>query len=169
MRCYHKAGFTFRKIKRSTSNFVRTPFHTPYPARYSVLHLLGVLSGGEHISEISHFARCEMKFAIVRKANISHLRSKYFTAKRFHLPEWANFVGAPALSQVPRCPAFCFTQELPQQRRPFPFPFTAGATLLGQKAEVGKGICLKVQQGSSSATAVHSLSGKQNSVASTKS
>lgn len=26
--------------------FVRTPFHTPCPARYSVLHLLGVLSGG---------------------------------------------------------------------------------------------------------------------------
>ena len=33
-----------------------------------------------------------MKFAHVRTANISHLRSKYFTAKRFHLPEWANFV-----------------------------------------------------------------------------
>ena len=30
--------------------------------------------------EISHFARCEMKFAHVREANISHLRSKYFTA-----------------------------------------------------------------------------------------
>ena len=26
--------------------FARTPFHTPCPARYSVLHLLGVLSGG---------------------------------------------------------------------------------------------------------------------------
>ena len=44
--------------------------------------------------EISHFARCEMKFAYVCLANISHLRSKYFTAKRFHLPEWANFVMA---------------------------------------------------------------------------
>ena len=33
-----------------------------------------------------------MKFAHIRAANISHLRSKYFTAKRFHLPEWANFV-----------------------------------------------------------------------------
>ena len=43
-----------------------------------------------------------MKFAHVRGANISHLRSKYFTAKRFHLPERANFVGAPALSQVPQ-------------------------------------------------------------------
>ena len=33
--------------KRSTNNFVRTPFHTPYPARYSVLHLLGVLLDGK--------------------------------------------------------------------------------------------------------------------------
>ena len=40
-----------------------------------------------HNCEISRFARCEMKFAHVRIANISHLRSKYFTAKRFHLPE----------------------------------------------------------------------------------
>ena len=41
-----------------------------------------------------------MKFAHVRGANISHLRSKYFTAKRFHLPKWANFVGRPALQWV---------------------------------------------------------------------
>ena len=34
-----------------------------------------------------------MKFAHVRIANISHLRSKYFTAKRFHLPARANFVA----------------------------------------------------------------------------
>ena len=34
-----------------------------------------------------------MKFAHVRVANISHLRSKYFTAKRFHLPARANFVA----------------------------------------------------------------------------
>ena len=34
-----------------------------------------------------------MKFAHVRVANISHLQGKYLTAKRFHLPEWANFVG----------------------------------------------------------------------------
>ena len=34
-----------------------------------------------------------MKFANVRVANISHLRSKYFTAKRFHLPARANFVA----------------------------------------------------------------------------
>ena len=33
------------------------------------------------------FGRCEMKFAHIREANISHLRSKYFTAKLFHLPE----------------------------------------------------------------------------------
>lgn len=42
---FHKAGFTCRKNNRSRA-FVRTPFHTPCPARYSVLHLLGVLSGG---------------------------------------------------------------------------------------------------------------------------
>ena len=34
-----------------------------------------------------------MKLAHVREANISHLQSKYFIAKRFHLPEWANFVA----------------------------------------------------------------------------
>ena len=28
-----------------------------------------------------------MKFAHIREANISQLRSKYFTAKLFHLPE----------------------------------------------------------------------------------
>ena len=28
-----------------------------------------------------------MKFAHIRAANISHLQSKYFTAKLFHLPE----------------------------------------------------------------------------------
>lgn len=42
---FHKAGFTCRKNNRSTG-ICRTPFHTPCPARYSVLHLLGVLSGG---------------------------------------------------------------------------------------------------------------------------
>ena len=31
--------------KRSADSFVRTPFHTPCLARYSVLHLIGVLSG----------------------------------------------------------------------------------------------------------------------------
>ena len=50
--------------------------------------------------EISRFARCEMKFAHVRIANISHLRSKYFTAKRFHLPGRANFVGAVSLTEL---------------------------------------------------------------------
>ena len=61
-----------------------------------------------------------MKFAHVRKANISHLRSKYFAAKRFHLPEWANFVGAPALSQVPQGGSFSLwrgTGELDLCRR----------------------------------------------------
>ena len=37
--------------------------------------------------EISPFGRCEMKFATFASANISHLRSKYFTAKLFHLPK----------------------------------------------------------------------------------
>ncbi len=36
-----------------------------------------------------------MKFATFASANISHLRSKYFTAKRFHLPARANFVEKP--------------------------------------------------------------------------
>ena len=40
----------------------------------------------------SHRSQCEMKFAHIREANISHLRSKYFTAKLFHLPARANFV-----------------------------------------------------------------------------
>ena len=40
------------------------------------------------ISPVAYgFGRCEMKFAHIREANISHLRSKYFTAKLFHLPE----------------------------------------------------------------------------------
>ncbi len=43
---FHKAGWYLPRNKRSTSNFVRTPFHTPCSARYIVLHLLGVLSGG---------------------------------------------------------------------------------------------------------------------------
>ena len=37
--------------------------------------------------------KCEMKFATFAIANISHLRSKYFTAKLFHLPIRANFVA----------------------------------------------------------------------------
>ncbi len=57
---YHKAGFTFLKIKRSTSDFARTPFHTPCPARYSVLHLLGVLSGGKHIVKCFAIAKREI-------------------------------------------------------------------------------------------------------------
>ena len=34
------------KKQKEYEHFVRTPFHTPCLARYSVLHLLGVLSGG---------------------------------------------------------------------------------------------------------------------------
>ena len=41
--------------------------------------------------EISHFVRCEMKFAF------SHLRSKYFTAKLFHLAE-PNFTRRRRIS-----------------------------------------------------------------------
>ena len=37
----------------------------------------------------------------VRKANISHLHSKYFIAKRFRLPEWANFIGSSADADEP--------------------------------------------------------------------
>ena len=37
-------------------------------------------------------AESEVKFAHIRIANISHLRSKYFTAKLFHLPVKANLI-----------------------------------------------------------------------------
>ena len=40
-----RRGNTCQKSKGARA-FVRTPFHTPCPARYSVLHLLDVLSGG---------------------------------------------------------------------------------------------------------------------------
>ena len=33
--------------QKGVRKIVRTPFHTPCSARYSVLHLLGVLSGGD--------------------------------------------------------------------------------------------------------------------------
>ena len=46
MGAFHKAGFTYRKKQKEYGRFVRTPFHTPCSARYSVLHLLGILSGG---------------------------------------------------------------------------------------------------------------------------
>ena len=36
----------YNTTQKEYEHFVRTPFHTPCPARYSVLHLLGVLSGG---------------------------------------------------------------------------------------------------------------------------
>ena len=36
---------------------------------------------------IAPLSQCEIKFAHVRTANISHLQSKYFTAKLFHLPK----------------------------------------------------------------------------------
>ena len=35
-----------RPTTKGLRAFVRTPFHTPCAARYSVLHLFGVLSGG---------------------------------------------------------------------------------------------------------------------------
>ena len=57
---YHKAGFTSRKRKKEYERFVRTPFHTPCPARYSVLHLLGVLSGGKHIVKCFAIAKREI-------------------------------------------------------------------------------------------------------------
>ena len=48
---YYKAEFKFPKNKRSTDNFVRTPFYTPCPARNSVLHLFDLLTAG-NISEM---------------------------------------------------------------------------------------------------------------------
>ena len=44
---FHKAGFDLPKKQKEYEQFVRTPFHTSCSARYSVLHLLGVLSGGD--------------------------------------------------------------------------------------------------------------------------
>ena len=50
-----------------------------------------------------------MKFAHVREANISHLQSKYFIAKRFHLPEWANFVAHLLYRRCAvGCPSYAF-------------------------------------------------------------
>ena len=34
------------KKQKEYGHFVRTPFHTPCLARYSVLYLIGVMSGG---------------------------------------------------------------------------------------------------------------------------
>ncbi len=45
MGAFHKAGLSADKQKEY-EHFVRTPFHTPCLERYSVLHLSGVLSGG---------------------------------------------------------------------------------------------------------------------------
>ena len=71
--------------------------------------------------EISRFARCEMKFAHVRIANISHLRSKYFTAKRFHLPGRANFVGAVSLTELRQFSSFfCYSVDLFSLKRNIP-------------------------------------------------
>ena len=39
------------------THFVRTSFRTPCPARYSVLHLFCVLSGGKYLSVMPCFAR----------------------------------------------------------------------------------------------------------------
>ena len=50
--------------------------------------------------EISTCCRCEMKFTTFALTNISHLHSKYFIAKRFHLTQ-SNFV---ATQRVAICP-----------------------------------------------------------------
>jgi hypothetical protein len=44
-------GFTSRKRKKEYGRFVSTPFHTSCRARYSMLHLFDLLSGG-NISEM---------------------------------------------------------------------------------------------------------------------
>ena len=59
--------------------FVRTPFHTPCPARYSVLHLLGVLSGGNEppLCKGRWLAKQDgglVKAKIHRKQSLSRLR-----------------------------------------------------------------------------------------------
>ena len=43
------------------------------------------------LKNIAPSQQCQINFALVREANISHLRSRYFTAKLFHLPARANF------------------------------------------------------------------------------
>ena len=44
---YRKAELYLTKKQKEYEQLVRTPFHTPCPARYSVLHFIGVLSGGK--------------------------------------------------------------------------------------------------------------------------
>ena len=43
---FHKAGFTCRKKQKEYGQFCSYSFSHALPARYSVLHLFGVLSGG---------------------------------------------------------------------------------------------------------------------------
>ena len=43
---FRKAGFACREKQKEYGQFVRTPFYTPLPERYSVLHPSGELSGG---------------------------------------------------------------------------------------------------------------------------
>ena len=54
-------------------------------------------------------SQCEMKFATFATANISHLRSKYFTAQLFHLPE-----GQISLKKVLRKQYFFLVELCPQ-------------------------------------------------------
>jgi len=43
-------------------------------------------------SDIAPSSQCEMKFAHIREANISHLQSKYFHSEAISLARKANFV-----------------------------------------------------------------------------
>ena len=47
-----------------------------------------------------------MKFAHIREANISHLRSKYFTAKLFHLPAGQISLKKAHIVLVDKCVLF---------------------------------------------------------------
>ena len=47
---YHKAGFTCRKKQKEYGRFCPYSFSHALSARYSVLHLLGVLSSGKKAS-----------------------------------------------------------------------------------------------------------------------
>ena len=49
---YHKADFDLPKKQKEYEKRCSYSFSHTLPARYSVLHLLGVLSGGKHISEM---------------------------------------------------------------------------------------------------------------------
>ena len=72
----------------------------PFFFKWNISHTLNVKYSLYGNVKYSAGAECEMKFAHVRVANISHLRSKYFTAQLFHLPEGQISLKKPRESEV---------------------------------------------------------------------